>query len=799
MTTHPEHSSSQTRAPEANAARFGAFGQSTLAAHHREVLQSSGLDNVSIEERGYFTAERKSQLADLGFSRAQQLVPALVLPVISPHGEVVLYQARPDRPRVKNAKAVKYETLPGASMALDVPPRSRPLLGDPSIPLFVTEGIKKGDSLATRGLCAVALLGVWNWRGTNDRGGKVALPEWESIALNDRQVFIVFDSDVMLKTAVHAAMQRLADFLRSRSANVLFIYLPAGAAGAKVGVDDFLASGNDIDDLLKLATDKLRPVQPADSSTPGSRSARPEIVVSDRHVRDMTADAVSVLQRQPEPLCFRRGSAIVRLVGEPRLAEVVTIDAIRGTLDRLADFISLDAEGRAHPARVPRDVAADILSLADSPLPPLAGVLSSPVFLEGGRLLCTPGYDTESGFYLNLKGFDGLRADIPLGEAVALLMDEVLGDFPFADDGSRAHTVAAIIQPFVRPMIDGPVPLYLLDAPTRGTGKTLLADAIAHVALASSAPVMALPRDNDEIEKRITSMLIGGAPLVLLDNVTSLQSGALAAVLTTTIWRGRVLGRSQIVQLENRATWLATGNNVGVSDELARRIAPIRLDAGEPHPEGRKGFRHSDLLAWVRAHRPSLVSACLSIVQAWIDAGCPSDSSTLGRFESWTHVMGGILAVAGVDGFLSNRGLVLEQADQTSADWAALCAAWWEEFESRPVTAKDLFLLAKGRSLLLDLWGGRTELGAQQRFGHALPRVRDRVFGRFRIQAVGRDATTGNAAYRLENRRSEDTRNAGDTGSSSPDARVSGVSGVSARAGEDSATRTPDFWEAVIR
>ena len=84
------------------------------------------------------------------------------------------------------------------------------------MPLFITEGIKKGDALVSRGLCAIALIGVWNWRGTNEHGGKTALPEWEYIALNDREVYIVFDSDVMLKQEVYAALVRLKAFLESR-------------------------------------------------------------------------------------------------------------------------------------------------------------------------------------------------------------------------------------------------------------------------------------------------------------------------------------------------------------------------------------------------------------------------------------------------------------------------------------------------------------------------------------------------------------------------------------------------------
>jgi hypothetical protein len=41
-----------------------------------------------------------------------------------------------------------------------------------------------------------ALSGVWNWRGTNEAGGKVALPEWESVALNGRKVYVVLRPQV---------------------------------------------------------------------------------------------------------------------------------------------------------------------------------------------------------------------------------------------------------------------------------------------------------------------------------------------------------------------------------------------------------------------------------------------------------------------------------------------------------------------------------------------------------------------------------------------------------------------------
>src|SRR5215212_1998412 len=45
-------------------------------------------------------------------------------------------------------------------------------------------------------------------------------------------------------------------------AEVLPIYLPSGEGGAKQGVDDYLAAGNEVDDLLNLATTDLREPPP---------------------------------------------------------------------------------------------------------------------------------------------------------------------------------------------------------------------------------------------------------------------------------------------------------------------------------------------------------------------------------------------------------------------------------------------------------------------------------------------------------------------------------------------------------
>jgi len=181
------------------------------------LIEESGISPGVVEARGYRTVEKQVELKRLGFSGSQCNPPGLVIPIYSPTGEVVSYQFRPDMPRIdKKGKPVKYEIPSGTRMVLDVHPFAREMLGDPAVPLFITEGIKKGDALVSRGLCTVALLGVWNWRGRNGDGGLTALAEWEYVALNDRVVYIVFDSDVMLKLGVYHGMVRLKAFLEGR-------------------------------------------------------------------------------------------------------------------------------------------------------------------------------------------------------------------------------------------------------------------------------------------------------------------------------------------------------------------------------------------------------------------------------------------------------------------------------------------------------------------------------------------------------------------------------------------------------
>lgn len=218
-----------------------------LFPKHQKLLADSAISVDVARDRGYVTADTKAQLERYGFGTKQCNVPALVVPVWSVTGKIAFHQARPDNPRVTDAgKTVKYETPAKTRMVVDVHPHIRDRMGDPAVPLWITEGIRKADSAISHGLVCVALLGVNCWRGTNGSGGKTALPDWHDIALNDRQVFVCFDSDVMTKPAVSKALRTFKTWLEMRKANVQLVYLPDGPDGTKQGLDDYLAAGGSI-------------------------------------------------------------------------------------------------------------------------------------------------------------------------------------------------------------------------------------------------------------------------------------------------------------------------------------------------------------------------------------------------------------------------------------------------------------------------------------------------------------------------------------------------------------------------
>jgi len=192
---------------------------------------------------------------------------------------------------------------------------------------------------------------------------------------------------------------------------------------------------------------------------------------------------------------------------------------------------------------------------------------------------------------------------------------------------------------------------------------------------------MAAPRDDEGWRKEITSLLMRGSSLVVIDNVVGrLYAPSLAAAITARTWEDRLLGRSAMVSVPQRAVWVATGNNIQLGGDLPRRCYWIRLDAHRARPWQRHPatFRHPQLSPWVRAERGRILAAILTLARAWVVADRPSPAHPprLGGFEEWANVVGGLLTIPPVDGFLGNLDALYEQADCERPQWEAFFQRW---------------------------------------------------------------------------------------------------------------------------
>ncbi|MCK6502706.1 hypothetical protein L6R53_04800 [Myxococcota bacterium] len=476
-----------------------------------------------------------------------------------------------------------------------------------------------------------------------------------------------------------------------------------------------------------------------------SADTLPEVVVSGRQPRDLVEDCWTVLlASEPGRHVFRFGSALVRVPDAPGDAlDPLDPTKVAGLLHRVADWVR-ETERGPRPARVPPDIARDLCALPDPVVPRLTGLTPLPVLRRDGTVLAEAGYDAASGLFCRpLPALAAACSALPepaasaRAQALALLRDDLLGDFPFARPSDAAHALALVLLPLVRHLVDGPTPLHLIEAPSEGTGKTLLADVVHALAAGAPADPTPLPTQEEEVRKKITALLLGSPAMVLLDNVNhTLDSSSLAATLTKDTWSDRVLGKSALVSLPNRAVWVATGNNPSLSRELARRSARVRLDARVERPWLRGGFRHADLLGWTLAERPRLVAAALTLARGWLADGAPAGEATIGSFGAWSAVVGGILASAGVQGFLDDRDEPVDAATPEESAWQAFVASWAEAHGAAEVDGRALLALAVETGLWVpDARGGPGELA---RFGIALAKRRDRVFGGWRI-GVRRD------------------------------------------------------------
>lgn len=442
----------------------------------------------------------------------------------------------------------------------------------------------------------------------------------------------------------------------------------------------------------------------------------------------------------------RLGSLVTR--DGARAWHALSVAGARLALSERAAFFRSGADGGQRWIAPPEDATRAMLDKGEWKLRPLRRIVSAPFLRRDGSVCQRPGYDAASSCFLDGAAFPDVPPAPSRDDARAAL-DALAGafvDFPFATEADAFVPVAAVLTLVGREAIAGPVPLVMVNANVRGSGKSKLADAVATIAFGRSATRLALPTTEEEWSKTMLAVAMGRAPLALLDNIPDgapFGSPMLDAALTSERYGGRVLGGLDMADMELSALFMATGNNPQYAGDLSRRVLPCRLESPHENPENRTDFQIPDLAGWLVRERPRLLVAALTLLSAYIGAGKPRGAARWGGFEPWAELVAGAVAWAGGPDVQATRATVeaLDEAKGALEALLELVATW-----SAPVTAKDIINRAcstqDGRDALLAFCpaaGGREP--TSKSLGRRLRAVVGRrVAGRWLAEA-GKDRT----------------------------------------------------------
>ncbi len=419
-----------------------------------------------------------------------------------------------------------------------------------------------------------------------------------------------------------------------------------------------------------------------------------------------------------DPTLFKRAGELVRIVridsahsdtahpaGTPQIRNLPQA-TLKVRLTETAEWYKLVLDRKSQEwdeaVSLPSDdVVSAVAQLGDwAKVPKLVGIVETPVLRPDGTILQDAGYDGATGFYFDPcgVGFPEVPQAPTQAEAGAALsaLEEAFQDFPYADDAAGTVPVAALLTMLARPAIDGNVPAFVVDAATRGSGKTKIADVVSLVATGRLIGKATFPNSEEELEKILSGYARRGAALFAFDNIGADQELGGAPLDKVLTCGGscdlRILGMNLQPTFDWRAVIFATGNNISYRGDTPRRCLVCRLESPLENPEDRSDFLHPDLLAWVKQERPHLVAAGLTILRGYIAAGRPAPDDLLpwGSFEAWSMLVPpAIVWAGGADPLLARPIEAEDVSPEKSLLQRLICTAPEGEWSVKDLLARS--------------------------------------------------------------------------------------------------------------
>ena len=353
--------------------------------------------------------------------------------------------------------------------------------------------------------------------------------------------------------------------------------------------------------------------------------------------------------------------------------------------------------GDWYPANAPAEVLDALLSRGvNSEIQQLKTIATTAYLSPENELVNKHGYDTKNRIYLVKSGAVIAGKSCQPSKQAALeslsYLRRWLADFPFKSEVDESVAMACLMAAADRVNLDN-IPLTAFNAPTAGTGKSLLVDVIGVVSSGKPVSVLSQGKDEAEMEKRLHSAMLRGDTLINVDNVEQPLGGdVLCQILTQPVLRIRPLGVSKLVDVLKTCQIVATGNNLELAGDVVRRSLVCNLDAGVERPELRT-FKY-DARKRALDQRHEIVGHVLTIIRSYLLHGAHEGPSTLGSFERWsTRIRNPLIWLGMADPSMSQEQI--RQNDTKLEAQTDLLKILHQCFPDVPFKAREILSLPK--------------------------------------------------------------------------------------------------------
>ena len=422
---------------------------------------------------------------------------------------------------------------------------------------------------------------------------------------------------------------------------------------------------------------------------------------------EATDELLEVLRVAPDVYDF--GADIVR-VGHAGAMHTLNDSSLRYVVGGLVQFWCKKKVSNVGIVEVLRDpppaICSSVISLGGQRrLKNLMGVITAPTLRADGSLLTTSGYDLNTKLIYDPVEQAPDIAMFPTREQALQAIKELwrpFENFPFCGPVDRAVHLAALLTAAVRPSLTV-VPGFAYDAPTQGSGKTLLARCIGVLVEGNEPSVWphTTGRDDEEIRKRIFTVLRSGARVLIWDNVVGVfDSPSMASCMTSPMLTDRILGQSASSTVPNRMMLILTGNNLTLQGEMPRRVLVCRIDPAVERPFS----RHFELepFGYCRTNRQRMIGAALTIVRAYLTHGLANPlNGRLASFEDWDECVRHSVSYANelvpdMFGDVMESITANQAADPELETLTMFLRAWFDAFQTRAISASELISSVSG-------------------------------------------------------------------------------------------------------